>query len=117
LKNPPSLLPKSVFIESSINGSSEEMQSYTSSIKQLPEFNKCTYNENGEVIVKLQSVFDGPFTNVQIETISKQAVDAHQKRLISGKQGVHISAGDIKWTLLLATPQRIEPVTSHFKTT
>jgi hypothetical protein len=37
-KNPPSLLPKSVFIELSINGSSEEMQSSTLSIKQLPEF-------------------------------------------------------------------------------
>jgi hypothetical protein len=58
-KDPPSLLPKSVFIELSINGSSEEMQSYTSSIKQLPEFERCTYNKNGEVIVNLQSVFDG----------------------------------------------------------
>jgi hypothetical protein len=72
-KDPPSLLPKSVFIESSINGSSEEMQSYTSSIKQLPEFEKCPYNENGEVIVNLQSDFYGAFANMKIKTMSKQA--------------------------------------------
>jgi hypothetical protein len=66
-KDPPSLLPKSVFIESSINGSSEEMQSSTSSVKQLPEFERCTYNENGEVIVNLESVFDGTFANMKIQ--------------------------------------------------
>jgi hypothetical protein len=65
-KNLPSLLPKSVFIESSINGSSEEMQSSTSSIKQVPEFERCRYNKNGEVIVNLQSIFDGAFANVQV---------------------------------------------------
>jgi hypothetical protein len=75
------LLPKSVFIESSINGSSEEMQSYTLSIKQLPEFKNCTYNKNGEVIVNLQSVFDGAFPNVKIKTISKQVVDAHKRKI------------------------------------
>jgi hypothetical protein len=50
------LLPKSVFIESSINGSREEMQSSTSSVKQVPEFERCRYNENGEVIVHKSSV-------------------------------------------------------------
>ena len=35
-KNPLWLLPKSVFIESSINGSSEKMQSSTLSIEQVP---------------------------------------------------------------------------------
>jgi hypothetical protein len=35
-KNPPSLLTKLVFIESSINGSSEEIQSSTLSIEQVP---------------------------------------------------------------------------------
>ncbi len=59
-KNPPSLLPKSVFIESSINGSSEEIQFSTLSIEQVPEFERCRYNE-GEVIVNLQSVFHGAF--------------------------------------------------------
>jgi hypothetical protein len=39
-KNQLSLLPKSVFIELSINGSSEEIQSSTSSVKQVPEFEK-----------------------------------------------------------------------------
>jgi hypothetical protein len=53
--NPASLVPKSVFIESSINGSSKEIQSSTSSIKQVPEFEKCRYNK-GEVKVNLQSV-------------------------------------------------------------
>ena len=52
-KNPPSLLPKSVFVESSINGSSNEIQSSTSSIEQVPEFERCRYNK-GEVIVNLQ---------------------------------------------------------------
>jgi hypothetical protein len=80
-KNPPSLLPKSVFIESSINGSSEEMQSSTSPVKQLPEFERCRYNKNGEVIVNLQSVFDGAFANVKIKTISKQVVNAHQRKI------------------------------------
>jgi hypothetical protein len=62
--NPPSLLPKSVFIESSINGSSEEIQSSTSSIEQVPEFVRWRYNK-GEVIVNLQSFFDGAFTNIK----------------------------------------------------
>jgi hypothetical protein len=66
-KNPLSLLPKSVFIESSINGSSEEMQSSTSSIKQVPEVERCRYNENGEVIVNLQSIFHGAFANMKIK--------------------------------------------------
>jgi hypothetical protein len=77
-KNSPSLLPKSVFIELSITGSSEEIQSFTLSIKQVPEFERCRYNKNGEVIVNLQSVFDGAFTNMKIKTISKQVVDVHQ---------------------------------------
>jgi hypothetical protein len=77
-KDPPSLLPKSVFIASSINGSSEEMQSSTLSVKQ---FERYTYNENGEVIVNLQSVFDGAFANVKIKTISKQVVDAHKRKI------------------------------------
>jgi hypothetical protein len=64
-KDSSSLLPKSVFTESSINGSSEEMQSSTLSIKQLPEFERCTYNKNGEVIVNLQSDFEGAFANVK----------------------------------------------------
>jgi hypothetical protein len=57
------------------------MQSYTSSVKQLPEFERCTYNENGEVIINLQSVFDGAFANVKIKTISKQVVDAHKRKI------------------------------------
>jgi hypothetical protein len=80
-KNPPSLLPKSVFIESSINDSSEEMQSSTSSIKQVPEFERCRYNENGEVIVNLQLIFDGAFADMKIKTISTQVVKAHQRKI------------------------------------
>jgi hypothetical protein len=38
--NPLSLLPKSVFIESSINGSSKEIQISTLLAKQAPEFKK-----------------------------------------------------------------------------
>jgi hypothetical protein len=80
-KNPPSLLPKSVSIESAINGSSEEMQSSTLSIKQVPEFERCRYNKNGEVIVNLQLIFDGAFANVKIKTISKQVSEAHQRKI------------------------------------
>ena len=80
-KNLPSLLPKSVSIESAINGSSEEMQSSTLSIKQVPEFERCRYNKNGEVIVNLQSIFDGAFANVKIKTISKQVSEAHQRKI------------------------------------
>jgi hypothetical protein len=75
------LLPKSVFIELSINGSSEEIQSSTLLVKQVPEFERCRYNENGEVIVNLQSVFDGAFANVKIKTISKQVVNAQQRKI------------------------------------
>jgi hypothetical protein len=80
-KNPLSLLPKSVFIELSINGSSEEMQSSTLSIKQVPEFGRCRYNENGKVIVNLQSIFDGAYANVKVKTISKQVVNVHQRKI------------------------------------
>jgi hypothetical protein len=65
--NPETWVPKSVFIESSINGSSDKIQSSTSSVKQvLPEFEKCRYNE-GEVIVNLQSVLDGAFPNIKMK--------------------------------------------------
>jgi hypothetical protein len=57
------------------------MQSSTSSIKQVPEFERCRYNKNGEVIVNLQSIFDGAFTNVKIKTISKQVSKAHQRKI------------------------------------
>jgi hypothetical protein len=33
------------------------------------------------VIVNLQSVFDGAFANVKIKSISKQVVDAHQRKI------------------------------------
>jgi hypothetical protein len=93
-KDPPSVLPKSVFIESSIHGSSEETQSYTSSVTQLPEFERCTYNKNGEVIVNLQSVFDGVFANVKIKTISKQVVDAHKRKIkLWDAMGTHCFRG------------------------
>jgi hypothetical protein len=116
-KNPPSLLPKSVFIELSIDDSSEEMQSSTSSIKQVPEFERCRYNKNGEVIVNLQLIFDGAFANVKTKTKVNKWLMHIKERLNSGKEGVCISSGDIKWTLSLATPQQIQAVTSHTKTT
>ena len=54
--NKASLVPKSVFIESSINGSSEEIPSSTSSVLQVPEFGECKCKD-GVVIVELRSVF------------------------------------------------------------
>ncbi len=76
--NPAFLVPKSIFIESSINSSSKEIQSSTSTIKQVPEFEKCRYDK-GEVIVDLQSVFDGAFPDMKIKTISKQVFDISKK--------------------------------------
>jgi hypothetical protein len=80
-KNPPSLLPKSVFIESSTNGSSKEIQFSTLSIEQVPEFERCRYKKGEVIVVNLQSVFHGAFPNVKIKTISKQVVDAHQRNI------------------------------------
>jgi hypothetical protein len=92
--NPASLVPNSVFIESSINGSSEEIQSSTSSVKQVPEFKKCRYNK-GELIVNLQSVFDGAFSNMKIKTISKQVVDVHQRKIkLWEAWGTHFCRGN-----------------------
>jgi hypothetical protein len=92
--NPVSLVPNSVFIESSINGSSEEIQSSTSSVKQVPEFEKCRYNK-GELIVNLQSVFDGAFPNMKIKTISKQVVDVHQRKIkLWEAWGTHFCRGN-----------------------
>jgi hypothetical protein len=51
-KNPPSLLPKSVFIESSINGSSEEIQSSTLSISWFPSLGGFTF------IIHILPLFD-----------------------------------------------------------
>ncbi len=76
--NPAFLVPKSIFIESSINSSSKEIQSSTSTIKQVPEFEKCRCDK-GEVIVDLQSVFDGAFPDMKIKTISKQVFDISKK--------------------------------------
>jgi hypothetical protein len=46
------------------------MQSSTSSIKQVPEFERCWYNENSEVIVNLQLILYGAVANMKIKTIS-----------------------------------------------
>ena len=78
--NNASLVPKTVFIESSINSSSEEIPSFTSSVLQVPEFgeHKC---KDSVVIVKLWSVFDGAFLDVKIKTKSAQVVDGHQRMM------------------------------------
>jgi hypothetical protein len=92
--NPASLVPKSVFIESSINSSSKEIHSSTSSIQQVPEFGKCWYKDS-VVIVKLQSVFDGAFPNVKITTISRQVVDVHQRKMnLWESQGTRFCRGN-----------------------
>jgi hypothetical protein len=60
--------------------SSKEIQSSTSSIEQVPEFERCRYSKS-EVIVNLQSLFDGAFANMKIKTTSKQVVNAHQRKI------------------------------------
>jgi hypothetical protein len=93
------------------------MQSSTS-IKQIPEFERCRYNKNGEVIVNLQSVFDGAFANMKIKTISKQVVDAHQRKIkLWEARGTHFFRRYQMDIDTGYTPQRIQAVRSHSKTT
>jgi hypothetical protein len=65
-----SLVPKSVFIESSIHSSNNDMASFNASIKELPEFRHCTL-KNGDILIDLQSIFDTAFPNVKIRPISR----------------------------------------------
>jgi hypothetical protein len=98
------LLPKSVFIESSINGSSEEIQSSTSSVQQVPEFGKHIYKK-GEVRVNIQSVFDGAFSSIKIKTVSKQVGYVHQRELkLWEARGKHFCRGNQKDVISGYTP-------------
>jgi hypothetical protein len=70
------------------------MQSSISSVNQVPEFERCRYNKNGEVIVNLQSIFDGAFANVKIKTISKQVSEVHQRKIkLWEARGTHFFRG------------------------
>ncbi len=92
--NKASLVPKSVFIESSINSSSEEIPSSTSSVLQVPEFGerKC---KDGVVKVQLWSVFHCAFLDVKIKTKSTQVVDGHQRMMkVWGAWGTQFSDGN-----------------------
>jgi hypothetical protein len=92
--NKVSLVPKSVFIESSINSSSEEIPSSTSSVLHEPEFEerKC---KDGVVIVELWSVFHGAFLDVKIKTKNTQVVDGHQRMMkVWGAWGTQFCNGN-----------------------
>jgi hypothetical protein len=65
-----SLVPKSVFIESSIHSSIDDTASINASIKELPEFGQRTL-KNGEILINLKSIFDTAFPNVKIRPISR----------------------------------------------
>jgi len=75
------LVPKSVFIESSITSSNDDMPSFSGSMEEVQEFGKRIYKD-GEVIVDLKSVFDITFPNMHIELLSRKVRD-HKGRKIT----------------------------------
>ena len=77
----PSLVPKSVFIESSINNSSDHIPSFNDSSVEAAEFGERVHGSDGEVTADLKSVFEGAFPNVKIKTVSRTVI-GHKKRHI-----------------------------------
>ncbi len=65
-----SLVPKSVFIESSIHSSMDDTASSNASITELPEVGQRTL-KNGYIVIDLKSIFDTAFPNVKIRPISR----------------------------------------------
>ena len=75
-----SLVPKSVFIESSIDSSIDDTPSFNDSIKELTEFGKRTL-KNGEVLIDLKSVFATAFPNVKIKAIERVILGRNKKQM------------------------------------
>jgi hypothetical protein len=73
-----SLVAKSVFIESSIDSSIDDMASFNASIKELPEFGQRTL-KNGDILIDLKSIFDTAFRNVKIRPISRVICGVNKK--------------------------------------
>ena len=79
------LVPKSVFIESSIDSSSIDNtssfnDSFNDSIKEVTEFGQRTL-KNGQVLIDLKSVFETAFPNVKVKAIERVIVGRNKKQI------------------------------------
>ena len=89
-----SLVPKSVFIESSINSSIDDTASFNASIKELPEFGQRTL-KNGDILIDLKSIFDTAFPNVKIRPISRVIRGGNKKPIkIWQATGTRVNRGE-----------------------
>jgi hypothetical protein len=89
-----SLVPKSVFIESSIDSSIDDMASFNASIKELPEFGQRTL-KNGDILIDLKSIFDTAFPNVKIRPISRVIHGGNKKPIkIWQATGTRVNRGE-----------------------
>jgi hypothetical protein len=80
-----SLVPKSVFIESSIHSSMDDTASSNASITELLEFGQRTL-KNGYILIDLKSIFDTAFPNVKIRPISRVIRGVTKNQLRFGRQ-------------------------------
>jgi hypothetical protein len=78
------LVPKSVFIKTSINSSIDNTSSFNDSfndsIKELMEFGQRTL-KSGQVLIDLRSVFDTAFPNVKIKAIDRVILGRNKKQI------------------------------------
>jgi hypothetical protein len=89
-----SLVPKSVFIESSIHSSNDDTASFNASIKELPEFRQRT-SKIGYIVIDLQSIFDTAFPNVKIRPISRVIRGGNKKTIkIWQATGTRVNRGE-----------------------
>jgi hypothetical protein len=89
-----SLVPKSVFIESSIHSSIDDTASFNASIKELPEFGQRTL-KNGEILINLKSIFNTAFPNVKIRPISRVIRGGNKKPIkVWQATGTRVNRGE-----------------------
>jgi hypothetical protein len=89
-----SLVPKSVFIESSIHSSMDDMASSNASITELPEFGQRTL-KNGYILINLKSIFDTAFPNVKIRPISRVICGGNKKQIkVWQATGTRVNRGE-----------------------
>ena len=99
-----SLVPESVFIESSIDSSIDNTSSFNDSfndsIKELTEFGQRTL-KSGQVLIDLRSVFDTTFPNVKIKAIDRVILGRNKKQIkVWQATAIRVNRGE-QMTLLL----------------
>jgi hypothetical protein len=88
------LVPKSVFIESSIHSSIDDTASFNASIKELLEFRQRTL-KNGDILINLKSIFDTAFPNVKIRPISRVIRGGNKKPIkVWQATGTRVNRGE-----------------------